>query len=548
MCLGYAGARPEDHLEFDFVARINTIGLIIEVTNEQHEQRRKIRRFVTHCREFENAPISRRERIQLLQGIPARYRRDFESIISWKYVYIGTSDELIQQKLDESAFPGHPLYVFNREHYEYLRFLSDRLGEYGKYEFLKRLGISPQQAGETKTSERVGAISLLSRKISKGMDAVDLYAFKLQVSTLLKISRVVRYGSLESWVPELGTSAYQRLLNPKKLKGIREFLKKERGKSSFPNAITVVLSPNVMAPESENNCEIEIPLEYGSIEVIDGQHRLFAFAKCGIARSQLDEAKLLVIGVKFRECAPKKRQQWSARAFIEINRSQTKVPTELMQLIANSVMGEKTQLALAARVLVELNIRSGILRDVFHTRPFQKTNRVGGQPVRIVTVTKELSPLLDKRNAHDVPTRGIFDTFSSEAWRLLERGRESKIITECKAVLTRFFGEVAQVFENDWHSNRSLIFTSKYLAAFCKLFIELRRRRLPLSQDRNRLDQIKTSVESYLSQNGKTLGSDGEVFWKDNATVPAAIAMPGIPPARGSFSDIYAFLEHHAGL
>jgi DGQHR domain-containing protein len=544
--LGYSRARPGEHLEFDFVARVNRIGLIIESTAERRNQRREIRKFVNHCEEFENAPISLQEKIRLLRGIPNRAKRDFELIMTWKYVYIGTSDELIQLQLDESTFPGKPLYVLNREHYEYLSFLCDRLGEFGKYEFLRRLDISPQQAGEVASEVRVRAVCLSGRKISKGMDIVDLYAFKMRVYDLLKIARVVRYGSLESWVPELGTSAYQRLLNPNKLKGIRDFLNKERGKSSFPNAITVVFSPRVTITESEHDGELVIPIEYGSVEVIDGQHRLFAFGKSGLRSRELEEAQLLVIGVKFRDSSDRKRQQWSARTFIEINRSQTKVPTELIQLIANSVMGERTPTALAARVLVELNISSGVLRDVFYTRPFQKVNRVGGRPVRIVTVTKELAPLLDKRNELQISTRGVYETFSEESWRLHERGHDNRIISECKSVLKRYFAEVAQVFRDDWNSNESLVFTSKYLAAFCKLFVEFRKRRMDYSQIRNQLNQLKTNIISYLTSNSKTLGVHNEVLWKNNAAAPAITG--SIPPARGSFSDIYEFLKEKAQL
>ncbi len=544
--LGYAQARLGEHLEFDFVAKVNRIGLIIEVTEEKRDQREKIRRFITHCHEFRDAPISMREKVRLLKGVPKKFRRDFEYISSWKFLYISTSGELVNLNIDEKSFPNEPLIILNREHYEYLKFLCDRLGEFGKYELLKRLGISPEEAGESRKEILIKAICLLDRKISKGMEPVDLYIFTMQVSDLLKISRVVRYGSLESWVPELGTSAYQRLLNPNKLRGIRDFLKAERGKSSFPNAITVVLSENVHIKDSEDYCELRIPLEYGSIEVIDGQHRLFAFAKSGLPLYELEKAKLVVIGVKFRDSSSMKRQQWCARTFIEINRSQTKVPTELIQLIANSVMGEKTPSALAARVLVELNIEQGALKNVFYTRPFQKMNRVGGRPVRIVTVTKELAPLLDEKNADQSSTLGIYETFSKDAWRALSRGRDRKIISECKATLKRYFRDVAEVFQEDWASKESLIFTSKYLAAFCKLFIEFRKRWMDWDQIRSRLNIMKSNIESYLKNNGRILGNYGEVLWKNNAPVPATYG--AIPPARGSFSDIYEFLKEKAQL
>ena len=343
-------------------------------------------------------------------------------------------------------------------------------------------------------------------------------------------------------MPEIGTSAYQRLLNPNKLKRIREFLKKERGKSSFPNAITVVLSPRVIAMESEE--ELVIPLEYGSIEVIDGQHRLFGFAKCGLSERQLEQARLIVIGLRFQNCADRVRQRWSAKAFIEINRSQTKVPTELIQLISNSVMDEKTPTALAARALVELNIRNGALRDVFYTRPFQRENRVRGRPVRIVTVTKELAPLLDKRNAEDRSTLGIYETFSGDAWRLLERGKQGRMLSECKRTLNVYFSDVADVFGSDWDSKHSLIFTSKYLAAFCKLLVEFRKRRLTGSQIHSCLSLMKANIEGYLTNNRRTLGPNQEVLWAGNATDP--LSPGGIPPARGSFSDIYAFFASRA--
>ena len=544
--LGYNTARPGEHLELDFVARINRVGLILEVTAEKRNQRREMRKFVDHCQEFVKAPIGMREKIRLLCGIPRRARQDFETITEWRYVYIGTSEEIIQLQLDETAFPGQPLCVLNREHYEYLRFLCDRLGEFGKYEFVKGLDISPQEAGETATEIRVDTISLIGRKISKGMDLVDLYAFETNVSHLLKVARVVRYGSLESWVPEIGTEAYQRLLSPDKLRRIREFLKKERGKSSFPNAITVVLSPNVRPAETGNVRKLVIPLEYGSIEVIDGQHRLFAFAKCGLRSDQLEEAKLLVIGVRFRDYSVKKQQQWSARTFIEINRSQTKVPTELIQLIANSVMGETTPTALAARVLVNLNLKRGPLGNVFHTRPFQKLNRVGGRPVRLVTVTEELASLLDLKNSEQTETLGIYRTFSDEAWRALERGRPDKIISECQRVVNEYFGWVSNIFRADWNSKDSLVFTSKYMAALCKILIEFKKRGFGTSRIRNRLNQTKTNIESYLRNNGKTLGSKGEILWKENAAIPGITS--GLPSARGSFSEIYEFLSKQAQL
>ncbi len=528
-----------DHLEFDFVARINRIGLIIEVTGQANDNREKVRKFIDNCQEFIGSTTSLPDKIKLLKGIPARKRRAFHNIKEWKFVYLSTSEEIIKKNLTESEFPNSPLIILNREHYEYLKFLSNRLGEFGKYEFLNKLSISSSDAGESKTIVKEHVLMLSGRKISEGMTSVDLFVFTLQVSNMLKISRVIRYGSLEAWSPEIGTTAYQRLLNPEKLKKIRLFLKEGRGLASFPNAVIVVLSSKVSLTSSEK--ELLIPLEYGSLEVIDGQHRLFAYAKSGLKAQQLDEARLIVIGLRFQNCPENLKQRWAAKAFVEINRSQTKVPTELIQLIANSVMGEKTPSALAARAIVELNIKSGPLNNVFSTRPFLRKNRVKGRPVRLVTVTKEIEILFDKRNINDAFKKGLFESFPEEAWSSYAKGKPEKILDEVKSLLDKYFGFVSKIFTEDWGSNESMIFTSKYLAAFCRLLIECKKRKMNDSEIQEALKLMKRKIDDYQTKNRRSKGPNKEVLWFTNSNEPEK---PGcIPSVRGSFKEIYTFLS-----
>ena len=98
-------ARRGDHLELDFAARIANIGILIEVTAQQGNQRQEILKFVRHCNLFVDSPRPWREKIRLLRGIPRTARSDFERIVTWKYLYIGTSQEIIAEGLDGRIAP-----------------------------------------------------------------------------------------------------------------------------------------------------------------------------------------------------------------------------------------------------------------------------------------------------------------------------------------------------------------------------------------------------------------------------------------------------------
>ncbi len=544
----FPNANPGDHLELDLVALVGEVGLLIEATSKTQDNRAKIRRFVAQAKDFVTSTIPWERKIRLLRGIPASRRDDFANLTRWIFVYFGMSNELIEDTLDDRVCPNDDLKVFNNEHFQYLKFLSDRIGKYGKYELLSRLDIKPHEVGDVSRRQSARAIRLMRRKISRTTGLVDLYVFALPVIDLLKVGRVVRYGSLKSWTPELGTSSYQRILSPKKLNAIQGFLNASREKATFPNAITAVLSPECRPTTSGEEVTLDIPLRYGSIEVIDGQHRLFAFAKTRLHDDTLAEAQLIVVGLHFKDSSVGKLTKWSAKTFVEINKSQTKVPKDLILLIENSVMGENTPEALGARALIELNMQTATpLYNVFRARPFQTKNRVGGSPVKIVTVVNELAPLLDKTNKDDRQRKPVYNTFTPGAWRALERGRETLILSECKKLLNQFFREVSTVFSNDWSSRRSMIFTSNYIAAFCRLLITFREQNFSLSVMAGKIAAMPAFIQTRIINSGRSLGPNGELLWKQNALATANQQAP-IPGLRSSSIEIHELLKAAAGV
>jgi len=270
------GEKNKDFLEFDIIAVVGNIGLLFEVTRKKNGNSSKMKHFYNTCKEFLSSSLSLDKKIKLFTGIPSSKRREFYKIKEWRFVYLSDQTELINSTLNENKLGHRPnFHILNKYHYRYLKFLSKNLGEYGKHELLQKLNVSFKSAGLSGGRDNYKAVEVLSRRISSKLPYVDLYVFSAPVLDLLKITRIDRYGSLSNWIPETGEGSYQRLFYKDKFSELHEFIHKNKDASSFPNTITVVINGKC----SFKNNELELLKEYGSLDIIDGQHRLFCICK-----------------------------------------------------------------------------------------------------------------------------------------------------------------------------------------------------------------------------------------------------------------------------
>ncbi|WP_293125736.1 DGQHR domain-containing protein [Okeania sp. SIO1I7] len=146
----------------------------------------------------------------------------------------------------------------------------------------------------------------------------DLYTFTISPYEILDIVHVYRQDELPS-LQDSSTYNYQRPLNPDKLKEIRKNLLTDCD-FIFPSNILVILSKECkyMKDGDGNSC-LYIPKKYGSISVIDGQHRLFSYADENVKLMMQDDCKIMVTAVYFRTDEQEIITKFSARVFIEIN-------------------------------------------------------------------------------------------------------------------------------------------------------------------------------------------------------------------------------------
>lgn len=226
---------------------------------------------------------------------------------------------------------------------------------------------------------------------------------------------------------------YQRMISKTKIESIRKYLLSE--KRVFINNIIVTLpnttlltkdggqtlNPSVIQQTEPGN--IQLPSEYNSIGMIDGQHRVFSYYEGGRDEASIAllrvQQNLLVTGVIYPQSfGPKERSKFEATLFLEINSTQTNAKSDLRQAIG--VMLQPHSPDSVARVVSRLN-EQGPLIDKFERYFFDK-----GKLKSTTIVSYGLKPLLktlgtdtlfavwshqDKQKFIDAPTDALVDEY-----------------------------------------------------------------------------------------------------------------------------------------
>ncbi len=184
---------------------------------------------------------------------------------------------------------------------------------------------------------------------------------------------------------------YQRILAPEKVRKMRTYLSHEKRVyvnniiATLPSSTQIndaaVLGRNI--PEADlgraKPVSIQIPAEYDSICIVDGQHRVFCYHEGtdkaeDVIRHLRKRQTLLVTGIVYPESVPEDgRRQFEARLFLEINNNQTRVKSALTQEIA-LLLNPYSPISLAKRVVKELAKRGpykGLLQTGFFDSPYK---------------------------------------------------------------------------------------------------------------------------------------------------------------------------------
>lgn len=464
-------------IEIDFLIPFRDMCIIGEHTDERSRKSVK-----THLQKLA-------AKIDFLRSIPAEDRFGAFDIPRKRLAAYAKVEQLsgcliysntVHDRPIQSTHPSTIVTMSHRE-WEQVNHYAACLGQEGKYHFLDAVGVplgtivAHHESGKPKSMlaiEKGEYLSLGSRTLVKDFPKADVFVFTLDPNSLLPLSRVLRRDSLPALVdpsnPDSSTK-YQRILIKKKLEDLRNLINSVGSTFAFPTAVLALMSDSTRVDSTDSS--LVLPKQFGTLEVIDGQHRLFAYATKSISKSIRDESQLIVVGVRFDTNSGGQGQKWAARMFVDINTKQTRVQRDLQLIIAYE-SGQQEPECLATGMLLKSN-ESGPLENRFYVGATSPTDSI-----KITTIITRLKPLFDLKKIRKLPTREL-----TKRVRLLksdksifEDGREADYVAEMAICYRTFFIKVSKKFGEDWGDKKdSSLLSAKYFAAFTerlKHFVE----------------------------------------------------------------------------
>lgn len=257
--------------------------------------------------------------------------------------YVLFFDEQLSSK-DEERLSKKGIKAINDTTLDYFVNLSKLYKRFSYYQFLSYLLVGKAIKKFTDEDLTVPAI----RCKYSGNKQQYCYLFGIQPEKLIPLATVLhRKMGIDSDIAE----NYQRLVKPKKIKEIKEFISKKR--RIFPTNLIISFESkggNYFKPHGSANNDIQfglltLPKQYQAVTVIDGQHRLFAYD--GLPESKTD----LVYVIAFHKLEPEEQIQ----TFVDVNEKQTRVSASLMWDLSSSILESDKIKARIAKTVKRLN-------------------------------------------------------------------------------------------------------------------------------------------------------------------------------------------------
>lgn len=479
-----------EHLEFDYLIPVANTCLIGEITARSNpdnveKKYRKFRRVYDLITKLQPG-----ERLWTHLGVPSSALANFRDVSNFRGFFIAT--EL--QKYDLELSAALNVICFYKADWQLLEQYSAEIGEYAQHHLLALFQLDETQP---RRPLQVPAMQARYKRVVSGTSSsTDVFIFEASPYELLSVAQVYRRDLL----PDLSSKSeerYQRVLMPGKLKRIREELLTDQD-FMFPNSILVVLSNDCKYDSGKK--VLQIPDIYGSMEVIDGQHRLFSYASKDVNAKVGDQCRIMVTAIQFKGASEQDSRRYSAKTFIEINTNQTRVRPTHIDAIRYPILGEKGDRAIAAQIILRANARKGALYGFFDT------NQTSLGIIPTTTVLTHLKPLSNleeikklrtpKRDSQRLRLAGYEKLFGIAP--IEELGEAEKLIEQGTICIARYFNLVKKVFHLDWpqraQSNSSSLKFAKVIAGFVKLLNQFVSEGADWKNVETELEQIKANL------------------------------------------------------
>lgn len=290
----------------DIVAESNEIRVYVECTTQKDDSL-KIKQWsseVEEIRKFENANDDTRNK---------------------NVVFVYCNNNTISA-IDRNVLEKKGIVYLNTAIIDYFLELKSQYSKLAYFQLISYL--CKKQEIKSISSEAL-KIPAIRTKYGKNTFA---YLFGVHPATLIPLS-TVPHRKLD--FDDNLNHNYQRLIKKNKVSAIKKFIENERG--IFPTNIIISIEsrdfkfdPFGKAINEIQHGTLILPKKYHSINVIDGQHRLFAYDGLEQAKKDL----IYVVAFEFMELEDQ------IKTFIDINEKQTKVSPSLLWDLYPSILSK----------------------------------------------------------------------------------------------------------------------------------------------------------------------------------------------------------------
>lgn len=334
--------------------------------------------------------------------------------------------------------------VWDEEELRYYEAVAEAIHEYAKYEIIHSFGIT------TDEEKQIHNVLALRFKQPYTHSGSNLFIFTITPDKLLRTCVIYRRA-------QGNADYYQRMVKKARLGSVKKFVTSENALLP-PNIIVhfgrkVIWDPVPIPKEDTSGNEItlakqkdyelgvlSIPLEYASLELIDGQHRLYGFVDTELATKE--NFNLVALGMKGL------RPDRKRNTFVAINANSVRVDANLVAFLKhtdNEAECQKDPELMAIKIVVEFN----------KTTPFKNRIRlldIGNQKITLKGFSGyDLKGLLGEK--------GLL--------RKYYPNNESK---EYVNALRLYFGVLESMFKKQCKNpDKYIIFTNRGISAFLKL-------------------------------------------------------------------------------
>jgi DGQHR domain-containing protein len=314
-------------------------------------------------------------------------------------------------------------------------------------------------------------------KFSTGSTECNIFFFYLNPYAVLEFAQVCRRDSLNrnSWADSL---TYQREIHKKKIDEIRNALINTSNflPFTFPSSVFVVLNDNCNYDRAAGT--LEIPNTYGSIQIIDGQHRVLAYAHDSIESRFKNSATIAVTAIQFENLNEEDIRKNSARLFVEINTNQTKVNPLLLYDIEYDILDKRTPKAISAKILITINQDrrkkiAGLLQTNSTPDGIIKISELISSLSQILNYQKRIAPNLEATSLTSKRLISGYINLVCQDSQIKDLIDGSIMMDHFKIAISRYFEYILSTFNGDLEglsNSKTGLKRTKMFCGFIKLF------------------------------------------------------------------------------